>query len=300
MPAGPDQLIKAPHAMVLSAFSFSLMTVCVKQLEGRIPVAEVVLARAVVSLALSWWLLKRQQINPWGNRKPTLIWRGVVGTAALFCVYAAIAQLPLAAATVLQYLYPTFTAALAWGALGERAGKRILIAMALGWSGVLLVAQPGWLANLGAGITAAALPPLAVAIAITGALLTSLAYVLVRNLAPDEHPLVIVFYFPLISVPLSLPWVLINPVLPSGSDWIWLLAVGLFTQLGQVFLTRGITGMPAARATAISYVQVLFAALWGAVLFGEQLNQWMVLGALLVLGATLISLRPPRKPQLLH
>ena len=37
---------------------------------------------------------------------------------------------------MLQYLYPTFTAALAWGALGERAGKRILLAMALGWLGV--------------------------------------------------------------------------------------------------------------------------------------------------------------------
>ena len=58
--------------------------------------------------------------------------------------------------------------------------------------------------------------------------------------------------------------------------------------------------MPAARATAISYVQVLFAAIWGTLIFGEQLNNLTVMGALLILGATLISLKPPRKPQLLR
>mgnify|MGYP001461976659 CR=1 FL=1 len=292
--------MKAPQSMVASALSFSVMTVCVKQLEGRIPVAEVVMARALISVLLSWWLLQRQGLDPWGTRKVTLILRGVVGTAALFCVYGAIALLPLAAATVLQYLYPTFTAALAWGLLAERAGKRILLAMGLGWSGVLLVAQPSWLPNLGETFQTQPLEPVAVAIAITGALLTSVAYVLVRNLAPDEHPLVIVFYFPLISVPLSLPWVIANPVMPSLAELGWLVAVGIFTQLGQIFLTKGIAEMPAARATAISYVQVVFAASWGAILFNESVNELMVLGALLVLGATLISLRPPRKPQLLH
>ena len=286
--------------MVASALSFSVMTVCVKQLEGRIPVAEVVLARALISLVLSWWLLRRQQLSPWGTRRTTLIWRGVVGSAALFCVYAAIAQLPLAAATVLQYLYPTFTAALAWGALGERAGKRVLLAMVLGWSGVMLVAQPNWLSSFGQNLNTQSLPPVAVAIGITGALLTSVAYVLVRNLGPDEHPLVIVFYFPLVSVPLCLPFVLANPVVPTGVELIWLLGIGLFTQLGQVFLTRGITGMAAAQATSISYVQVLFAAIWGTLIFGEHLNNLTVMGALLILGATLISLRPPRKPQLLR
>ncbi|NBQ19770.1 MAG: EamA family transporter, partial [Synechococcaceae bacterium WB5_2A_257] len=102
--------------MVLSALSFSLMSVCVKQLGGAIPVAEVVLARSLVSLALSWWLLNHLGLNPWGERRRMLVLRGVVGTLALYCVYAALAELPLAAATVFQYLYPTFTTALAWGA----------------------------------------------------------------------------------------------------------------------------------------------------------------------------------------
>ena len=73
-----------------------------------------------------------------------------------------------------------------------------------------------------------------------------------------------------------------------------LLGVGLFTQLGQIFLTQGLASMPAARATAINYVQVVFAALWGWIGFNEGITPLTVLGALLVLGASCISLSARR------
>jgi len=276
--------------MVASALSFSLMGVCVKQVGGRIPVAEVVFARAIVSVALSWWLLHRAGIPAWGKRRWLLIWRGAIGTAALVCVYAALAALPLAAATVLQYLYPPFTALLAWLMLGEPIGKRVLAAMALGWLGVLLVAQPAGL--LQGGATLALVPVL---IAVAGALFTAFAYVSVRSLGTSEHPLVIVFYFPLVALPLSLPLVALNPVLPTPAELLWLIGVGVFTQLGQVYLTRSLTALPAARATAISYVQVLFAGGWGWLLFGESIDSWTIAGAGLVLAATLVSLSHSRR-----
>ena len=276
--------------MVASALAFSLMGLCVKQVGGRIPAAEVVLARAIVSVALSWWLLQRAGVDPWGQRRGLLILRGAIGTAALLCVYAALAQLPMASATVLQYIYPTITALLAWLMLGERIGKRVLLAIALGWTGVVLVAQPAGLLQ-----GAAALPPLAVLIALAGALFTSLAYVSVRSLGNSEHPLVIVFYFPLVALPLTLPLVALDPVLPTASELLWLVGVGVFTQVGQVYLTRGLTALPAAQATAISYVQVAFAGLWGWLVFGESVDGWTVAGAVLVLAAMLVSLRrsPP-------
>ncbi|MCS5705415.1 DMT family transporter [Synechococcus sp. FGCU-3] len=271
--------------MVASALAFSVMGVCVKQVGGRIPAAEVVLARAIVSVALSWWLLRRAGVNPWGQRKGLLILRGAIGTVALLCVYAALALLPLASATVLQYLYPTITALLAWLMLGEPIGKRVMAAMALGWTGVVLVAQPAGLLQ-----GAWALPPMAVLIAIGGAVFTSLAYVSVRSLGTSEHPLVIVFYFPLVALPLSLPLVALDPVMPTLGELFWLVGVGVFTQLGQVYLTRGLTALPAAQATAISYVQVAFAGIWGWLVFGESIDGWTVAGAALVLAATLVSL----------
>jgi drug/metabolite transporter (DMT)-like permease len=280
-------------AMVASALSFSLMGVCVKQVGGRIPAAEVVLARALVSVLLSWLLVRRAGLNPWGQRRGLLVLRGAIGSVALLCVYVALAELPLASATVLQYLYPTFTALLAWLMLGERIGRRVLVAVLLGWSGVLLVARPAEIMGSVASLAdSASLAGPAVLIAVAGAFCTALAYVSVRSLARSEHPLVIVFYFPLVAVPLSLPLVLLNPVLPTPLELLWLVGVGVFTQLGQVFLTSSLVALPAARATAISYVQVAFAGLWGWLLFGEALDRWTVAGAALVLAATLISLSP--------
>jgi len=276
----------ASLAMVASALFFSLMGVCVKQVGTRIPATEVVLSRAVVSVVLSWWMLRRAGIAPWGQRRGLLIWRGAIGTLALLCVYQALAMLPLAAATVLQYSYPTFTALLAWLSLGEPVGPRLLGAVALGWMGVMVLAWPPAGAELGTS-----LPPLAVAIALVGAFSTALAYVSVRALRHSEHPLVIVFYFPLVALVLSLPLVLMNPVVPSWGELVWLLGVGLFTQLGQLTLTAGLMGLPAARATAISYVQVAFAVLWGWLIFAEPLEATTLVGGLLVLAAALISLK---------
>lgn len=270
--------------MVLSALAFSLMVVGVKQVGDRLPLAEVVLARALASLALSYAMVRRIGVDPWGQRRALLVVRGVVGSAALFCVYAAVVHLPLAAATVLQYLYPTFTALLAWLLLGERLGRRVLAAMGLGWLGVLLVARP---------TASAPLPALWVLVAVAGALLTAVAYVSVWRLAESEHPAVIILYFPLVAVPLSLPAVLLDPVLPTPAELLWLVAVGVFTQLGQVGLTRALTQLPAARATAISYVQVGFAALWGWWIFGEAIDLPTAGGAGLILVATLICLGKP-------
>ena len=271
--------------LVGSALAFSLMTVCVKHLDGRLPVAEIVLARSLISLVITWFMLRRVGISPWGHRKRLLLIRGLLGTAALFCVFEALASLPLAAATILQYTYPTFTAIAAWLLLGERVRRRIGIAVLLGWLGITLVMQPEWL-----GSSIVGLPSLAVSIALIGALFTALAYVCVRELSKREHPLVIVFYFPLISLPITLPFLWHQGVVPLGMEWIWILGVGLFTQLGQIWITKGLAILPAARASSIGYVQVLFATIWGVLLFAEPFDGWVALGALFVLAATLISL----------
>ncbi len=286
--------------MVASALGFSLMAVCVKRVSARIPVAEVMLARAGVSVLLSWWMVRQAGVNPWGNRRGLLVLRGVIGSVALFCVYAALARLPLAVATLIQYLYPTFTALLAWLLLGERIGARLVPAIALGWLGVLVMIRPPALpeaVSAGADLAGAAgIPGVGVLLGLAGALLTALAYVSVRSLGSSEHPLVIVLYFPLVAIPLSLPLVLLDPVLPSPEELGWLLGVGLFTQLGQIGLTHALTRLPAARATAISYSQVLFAGIWGWWLFGETIGPWTLLGGLLILGSTVLCLRPAGDP----
>ncbi len=293
-------------SLLWAAFCFSLMTVCVKGAGARLPVAELVLARGLVSVVLSWWMLRRAGIHPWGRRRRLLATRGLLGSVALACVYGAVTRLPLATATLLQYLYPAFTALIAWLSLGELLSRRTLLACGCGWLGVLVVAHGISPTAIGLSLGhaplqtlawpvaepqawAAAQPLIGVLLAVSGAMLTALAYVSVRELGRSEHPLVIVFWFPLMAVPLSLPWVLQHPVWPHGLEWLWLLGVGLFTQLGQIGLTHGLTRLPAARATTIGYVQVAFAALWGRLLFGEAIGSATGIGALLILAAALLS-----------
>jgi drug/metabolite transporter (DMT)-like permease len=136
-----------------------------------------------------------------------------------------------------------------------------------------------------------ALPLAGVLWALGGALLSAFAYVCVRALGRTEHSLVIVFYFPLVGLVLTTPLVLLQPVLPNAWEVLALIGVGLFTQLGQLGVTKGLLGLPAARATALSYGQVPLAALWGWLFFREPLDPDTTLAAGLVLTATLLSLR---------
>ena len=272
--------------MTGSALAFSVMGAAVKLLGERLPSQEIVLFRAGISLVLSWALLVRAGRSPWGESRGLLLLRGVFGFLGLSCVFFAVTHLPLAEATILQYLHPTFTALLAALFLGERSGPGLLASMALGLAGVTLIARPGsW------PVGGAVHDPLALAVAVGGAFFSACAYVAVRRLASREDPLVIVFYFPLVAVPATLPTVWGQALWPQGIEWPLLLAVGVGAQLGQVWLTRGLQLEPAPRATALSYLQVVFSTLWGLWLFGERPGPATLAGAGLIFLATLAALR---------
>lgn len=269
--------------MILSAFAFSVMTVLVKLVGERLPSQEIVVARAFVSLVLSWGLLRRAGISPWGTNRRWLWIRGGLGFAGLSCVYGAVTHLPLAEATVLQYLHPPLTAILAGVFLGEAITKRLFVATGLSLCGVLLVARPTFLFGVGTH----SLDPFWVAVAVAGAAFSAAAYVVIRKLSRVEDPLVIVFYFPLVTLPAAIPTLGSDFIWPVGIEWLLLLAIGLATQVGQVSLTRGLTVLPAARGTALSYLQVVFAVLWGFLVFGEEPDVWTLVGGGLVLSSSL-------------
>jgi drug/metabolite transporter (DMT)-like permease len=280
--------------MVESALAFTVMGVFAKLAGQRLPVAEIVFARGVVSLALCVLALRRAGVSPWGVQRRRLVVRGLIGASGLGCLFYALRSLPLADATVIQYLHPVFTAVLAAFVLRERAGAGILLSLALGVAGVLLVARPAFL--FGAA-SAADLPPLALLAALGGAFFSACAYVAVRHLSATEHPLVIVFYFALVASCASLPFAIRAGVAPQGWEWALLAGVGVSAQLGQVALTHGLRLEPATRATALSYLQVVFAAIAGAVVFGDRPGLWTAAGALLILAGSLVVIRDGRRTE---
>ncbi|MDD9941779.1 MAG: DMT family transporter, partial [Myxococcales bacterium] len=279
--------------MVLSALSFSGMTVCVKLAGQRLPTSELVTARALVTFVASLAVLRYQGRSPWGTRPGLLAVRGLFGFGALCCVYTAIQRLPIAEATVLQFLHPVFTAVLAALLIREPLASRLLLSVAVCLCGTLLVARPAVLF----GGNTPALDPIGVAAGVSGAVLSALAYVTVRKLSETEHPDVIVFYFPLIALPMSLPALATEVVMPVGTEWLLLLLLGLLTQAGQLALTHGIRAETAGRAASFSHIQIVFATLWGVLVFDEQPHALTVLGSLLIVGGALLNLQPDRPPQ---
>ena len=268
-----------------SGLAFSLMSVCVKAIGVRIPVPELVFVRAAISLIITRLLLFKNKINPWGYQKRLLLLRGLMGTIALFCIFKALTILPIATATVIQYIYPTFTAICAYFILKENIYKKIIFSIIIGWIGIILVTQPEWSTNSNVIESV-----IAIAIAILGALMTSLAYICVRKLSEKEDPLVIIFYFPLVSLPLSLPFIINDFVLPTGIDWVWILGIGLFTQIGQLCITEGLRLIPAGQATSLNYSQVIFSSIWGFFIFRETITKEIFLGGFCVLISTIISM----------
>ena len=272
--------------MILSAFAFSVMSLFVKAVgQQGIPVLEIVAARSVVSLLISYITLKRLGIAPLGNRKLLLFTRGLVGFLALNCVFYAITHLPLAQATVLQYLHPMFTAALAVFFLNERPTKATLICIALSFAGLLMVVQPGYIFSQ----APSEIKQLAISIAVTGAFGSATAYILVRKLSASEHPLVIVMYFPLISLPVSMVLLWNDFVMPQGITWLYLLAIGVTTQVGQVALTKAMQTETASRATSFAYLQVVFAIILGVLFYREIPSISTLIGASLIIGGAYIN-----------
>lgn len=279
--------------MLLASLAFSVMTLFVKLVGQRLPTQEIVAVRAALTLVFSYVALRRAGVPLLGSRRPLLWVRGVFGFLALSSVYYAVARLPLAEATVIQYLHPPLTALLAALVLREPLERAVLVSMALGLLGLVLIAQPRALFGLGT----APLEPLAIAAAVAGAILSACAYVTVRKLGASEHPLVIVLYFPLVALPAAIPTMLSSAIWPEGIEWLWLLLLGIATQIGQVMITRALALDPAGQATAYSYVQVPLAALWGGLFFDAWPNRYSLLGALLILGGALLNVRASRRRQ---
>jgi drug/metabolite transporter (DMT)-like permease len=264
--------------MTASAFGFSVMGMLVKLASSRMPLGEIVFARAVITLGISLVLVRRAGLSPWAGPRMPLVFRGLLGFGGLTGYYIALDRLPLADATVLQNSTPLLTGVLAWWLLDESIGWSTAIAIACGIAGVALIVRP----------SGDAIDPTGVIAALGGVACSSVAYVTVRRLSRTVHPLVIVLYFPLLATPLALPWMLASCVVPGPVDLLLLVALGAATQVGQVFLTMALSIESAGRATSINYLQVPFAMLWQLAVFGEFPTTWTVAGASLILGGTLL------------
>ena len=270
--------------LVFASLFFSLMTLCVKKIDDRIPIYELVFFRSLLSLLITNYIIKKRNIDPWGINKPLLILRGFLGTMALLCIFYAIRNMPLSLSTVIQYTYPIFISLLSGFFIKEKITKNIIFALIVGWFGILIILDPDQLSSLNIELN-----DYSVLIAFTGALLTAMAYVTVKKLSFTEDTYIIIKYFPLVSLISLFPIVVINWITPNLNEIIWIIGIGLFTQLGQTFLTLGLKKLTATEAASINYLQVFFGSLWGILFFNEIINIKFLVGSILILLGTITS-----------
>ena len=270
---------KGAQYMLISSFAFSLMHLCVKALP-HIPVFELVFFRSVVSLFISFTSLKHKKIPVLGNNKKTLLARGFFGVTALTLFFITLQNIPLAGAVTIQYLSPIFTAFFALFILKEKIENRQLLFFAIAFFGVLIL--KGF--DISGQISYKY-----VLIGLMSACFSGIAYNFIRLLRKTEHPLVVVFYFPLVASPIMGFLSYFNWVKPQGTDWVYLLLLGIITQVAQIYMTKGIQSDRAGNIMTYKYIGVLFAFGYGYLFFGETYSLLSVFGILLLLSGVLLN-----------
>ena len=263
--------------MLLAVGFFSLSHASVKAL-SHLPFYELVFLRQLIALVICVYMIRHIGISPWGNNKKILILRGLMGTTALACYFYSLHNMPLATAVTLQYLSPITTLVFCHFFLNEKASKKSWAYFLLAFIGVCLV--KGFDPRVS---------NLALAASLSAAVFGGAAYTTVRALKKTDHELVVVLYFPLVTLPIISPIALYNWEWPVGNDWFFVASVGIFTFLAQYFMTKSYQLDRAEDVGIFNYLGLILALVYGYFFFGESFGVWSFAGMGLVILSVLLA-----------
>ena len=269
---------KSVQHMLLAGFLFSLMNVSVK-LIPHIPAIEIILFRSVFSLVLTYILLKKENVPVLGSNKKLLIIRGVAGSVGLMAFFYTLQNIPLASAVTLNYLAPVFTTILGIFIVKEKVQARQFLYFGVSFLGVIVI--EGFDPRIST---------FDLSIALIASLAMGVAYNVIRKLKNSEHPLVIMFYFPLITIPIAAIATYYLWVLPTGWDWVILLAVGLLTQFAQNLMTLAYQNAQLSKVASLSYIGIIYALVFGFFVFAETDSLVVFFGMALVLIGVILNI----------
>ena len=280
--AAPNAHVDNPRLGILlilaSTVSFALMNAVVKLVSGHLGPVEIGFFRQlfslipVVSLVIHQGgpsMLRTQR--PFGH-----LFRGLIGNSAMIIFFLSVAKLPLADANALSFASPLFITALSMPLLGEAVGKHRWSAVIVGFTGVMVMTNPGgnWFsgnAGVGAGM------------GVLAAFMSALMTITIRQLNKTEPPVRIVFYFATIGTILfggllTIFWV--SPTLPELGG---LVLVGLIGGLSQLLMTYAYRHAPASTLAPFGYVSILWSTMLGYLIWSELPGPRIMIGAAIVI-----------------
>lgn len=258
--------------MLMAVTTLTAMFAVAKHLMQTLPVLEIGAFRMLMSLAFFIpWLIHRGFGVLRTERHFAHFWRSFFGATSLFCAIYGVHYLLLADAMVLTFTIPLWSIILAALIVGERIRARRVIATIVGFGGVMLVVQPQ------AGIEPAAL------VALLAAVLASAAITTMKTLTRTEPSNRIVFYFLFYgTLILGIPALFVFEM-PSGTEWGWLVLLGLFGSSGQYFLTRAYAAGEMTIIGPFDFTRVIVAVILGFFIFDEVPDAWGFTGAAIII-----------------
>lgn len=270
---------------------FVAMDTLFKVLTDRYPVPQLAWARFVFSALAVWacFAVLTPGALPWRSRAPGLqAVRSLLLCGCTLFFSAALAFLPLADTTAVNFAAPLLTVALAALLLREQVGLRRWCGVALGLAGVLVAIRPPFITG------AAALHP-AYLLPLGSAVLFAFYQILTRRLAALDDPRTTILHTGLaatIATTLMLPFVWVPP---SAADWMLLATIGLLGGASHGMLVLAYARAPASVLAPLSYSQLVWAGMAGFMVFGEVPDRWTLLGAGIILCGGLLTVWPGRR-----
>ena len=265
--------------MLASAITFTLMTSLIKYLGADYSPALQTFYRQAAGLLVLAPIIVRDPVGAFRTSRPgILLFRSLAGTLGMVLAFWAYQEMPLAEANALSFTRTLWIVPLAIFVLGEKIGPWRLGATLIGFGGVLIMLQPS-IANAVGWPAAAALSSAALfAMTITG----------MKVMTRDHSVTVLMVWSAVLGFVLSIPLAVTEWRWPDPVDLALLAAMGVLGLVTQVCYIKGMALGDAAAMAPIDYTRLVFAILFGLVLFHEIPNLVTMLGALVVIGSTLV------------
>lgn len=263
--------------MLLSTFYFAVMNVLIKMLTD-IPPMEIVFFRCLLAAIFCFGLLARKKVSWLGHNRKLLLLRGFFGTLALFTYFITIKALPLGTAVTIQYISPVFSSIIGIFLVKESVKPLQWLFFAVSFAGVLII--KGFDFTISTQM---------LTIGLISSVASAFAYNYVRSMKESEDPIVVVLHFQLFGVVAGLVAAMFQWQMPSGNQWLILLAIGILTQLGQTSLTLALQEERLADVSILNYLGVLYALGFGILFFGEMYGISTIVGILFIIGGVLAN-----------
>ncbi len=261
-------------------FSFTAMAVAARELSHDMGTFQMLALRSVFGVALVTLLLARTRF---ADLRPDHLRLHATRNLIHFCGqtgwFYAIGAIPLVTVFAIEFTTPLWTALLAAVFLRERLTPARVVAVVMGFAGILLILRPG-LAEVTPGALAM----------VGGAIAFGATHVVTKKLSTRDSALCILFWMSamqlaLALVPAALQW---TPL--AAAHWPWMLLLGVTGVSAHFCMVNALACADATAVVPLDFLRLPLIGLLGYFFYGETIDGWLILGAALILGGNATSL----------